>query len=309
MIRDMILAAMVGSLIVSIGCGEGAVDLGDFSYQPKIVINGFLLAEHPVTDLRIQRNFPVSGDIDKSDQYLTDAVVTLTHVDLGLSYPLLNNGDDEINYFFYPGAQRVGYGQTYRLDVTAVIDGDTLRASSTTTVPDSGFRIRRDSSNLGAMHYIERDSVTHDIRYFSVAFERSPGTQFYAISMSARDPRPATFIYSPENPFVGSDVDSTDVLENIGSLRTTAQWLQDTPLGTGVSKTNIFWFFLNFYGEYDLYVYAGDRNFKDFMQTYDQVQDIDGNFYEPVFHIEGDGIGVFASAVVDTASFTVLQRP
>jgi hypothetical protein len=298
-----------GLPVVAAGCGEGTINLDDFSYRPQIVINGFLLAGHPVTDIRIQRNFPVSGDIDKSDQYLTDAAVTLTHVDLGLSYPLLNNGDDEINYFFYPGALRVGYGQTYRLDVTAVIDGDTLHAVSTTTVPEAGFGILPDSSSLGAMYYLERDSVTRDLRYFSVAFDRSPGTQFYAISMKARYARPSTFIYSPENPFVGPEVDSVDVLENLGSLRTTTQWIQDAPIEPGVSRSNIFWFFLHFYGEYDLFVYAGDQNFKDFIQTYDQVQDIDGNFYEPVFHIDGDGIGVFASAVVDTASFTILKRP
>ena len=38
-----------------------------------------------------------------------------------------------------------------------------------------------------------------------------------------------------------------------------------------------------------------------------EVQEIDGNFHEPVFHIDGDGIGVFGSAVTDTVYFSVTQ--
>jgi hypothetical protein len=55
-------------------------------------------------------------------------------------------------------------------------------------------------------------------------------------------------------------------------------------------------------------VYAFDKNYKDFLITHDQVQEIDGNFHEPEFHFEGDGIGVFGSAIADTVQITVLRR-
>ena len=34
---------------------------------------------------------------------------------------------------------------------------------------------------------------------------------------------------------------------------------------------------------------------------------MDGNFHEPKLHIEGDGIGVFATAVTDTTYFLVIK--
>ena len=40
----------------------------------------------------------------------------------------------------------------------------------------------------------------------------------------------------------------------------------------------------------------------------DQVKEIDGNYHEPAFHFEGDGIGVFGSAIADTAYFWILRE-
>jgi hypothetical protein len=43
-----------------------------------------------------------------------------------------------------------------------------------------------------------------------------------------------------------------------------------------------------------------DKNYREFLQTYNDVQEEDGNFHEAKFNIEGDGIGVFGSVVTDT---------
>ena len=70
----------------------------------------------------------------------------------------------------------------------------------------------------------------------------------------------------------------------------------------------IFWFDLWFYGSYEVIVYAADKNFIDFLRTFDEVQADDGNFNEPAFNIEGDGIGVFGSAIADTVRIVVLRE-
>lgn len=51
---------------------------------------------------------------------------------------------------------------------------------------------------------------------------------------------------------------------------------------------------------------TGSRFSSDF--TFDEVQEDDGNFHEPLFDIEGDGIGVFGSVVADSIKVEVLQR-
>ena len=63
-----------------------------------------------------------------------------------------------------------------------------------------------------------------------------------------------------------------------------------------------FWF----YTEYRLTTMACDVNYKEFLQTYNDVQEEDGNFHEAKFNIEGDGIGVFGSVVLDTVTVNVI---
>lgn len=62
-----------------------------------------------------------------------------------------------------------------------------------------------------------------------------------------------------------------------------------------------------FYGKYTVVAYAGDTNFKDYVMTAPSVQEADGNFHEPILIFKGNGIGVFASAIADTATFTVTR--
>ena len=63
-----------------------------------------------------------------------------------------------------------------------------------------------------------------------------------------------------------------------------------------------------FYANYRVIVYGGDKNFKDYFITAGRVQQFDGNFIEPEFHLTGDGIGVFGSAVRDTVTFSIIPR-
>ena len=62
-----------------------------------------------------------------------------------------------------------------------------------------------------------------------------------------------------------------------------------------------------FYSSYTIIAYAGDSNFKNYFMTAPAVQEFDGNFHEPIQIFQGDGIGVFASAIRDTIKFTLVK--
>ncbi len=62
-----------------------------------------------------------------------------------------------------------------------------------------------------------------------------------------------------------------------------------------------------FYGTYTVVAYTCDQNFKDFLLTAPNVQEVDGNFHEPVETFQGDSIGVFGSATTDTLRFTLTK--
>ena len=279
-------------------CGEGVVNIDEQAFQPKIVIQGTLLPGHKVTKIKISRNFPLNTNINNDEIIIKDAQATIFDK-LGTAYNLTFNFNTR--YYEYIGTDLViEYGESYTLEVTATIDGRELFAKSTTTVPEAGFEILESKSVLDSMVYRERDA-NGELKSFEITFERSAGTDFYALSLTALDADAAAFIY--DNPF-GEE----DVLDDFDDFKFTYSWIQDTPKEAGESSLEIFWFFTWFYGDYQAIVYAADRNFKDFLQTHNEVQEIDGNFHEPAFHIEGDGIGVFGSAIADTVYFKMLKE-
>ena len=70
---------------------------------------------------------------------------------------------------------------------------------------------------------------------------------------------------------------------------------------------DINWLDTWFYGNYRVVMYAGDRNFKDYFITINQLQEMDGNYHEPKMYFEGDGIGIFGSFIADTVTFNLVK--
>ncbi len=116
-------------------------------------------------------------------------------------------------------------------------------------------------------------------------------------------PSKSTFIEG--NPY-GIKKDDLDN-EILDRLKYEFKWAQAISDSAMIHKMEIPWIDTWFYGRYRAIFYAGDKNFKDYFLTHNRVQDIDGNLYEPKFYFEGDGIGVFGSAIADTVYFEVLK--
>jgi hypothetical protein len=288
---------LIPALMLLLACGKGSVSITEATYQPKIVIQGTLIPGQ-VPQIKVRRNFPLNVVIDPAKIAIPDANLTITD-DKGARHELRYNPQNKS----YEAPQlNVEYVRTYTLNVDANIDGRALHASSTTTVPNAGFKILEEKSRLGRMVYRQRD-VQGNLVNFDVVFERSPGTGYYFVSLVALDADTSKFIY--DNPF--RELTAEEVLADFEEYKYLYYWLQDRPLTAGVSNTEILSLYIFFYSKYRVIIYAADRNFRDFQTTHERLQGIDGNYHEPVFHIDGDGIGVFGSAVVDTAYFEVLR--
>ncbi len=291
------LMGLASLAIIINACGEGTVNITDVSFQPKIVIQGVLVPEQ-LARVKLFRNFPLNATVTEREIILRDAQALIRDA-AGQPHDLSFNPQ---NNSYEAESLIVEYGQTYTLEVRATIDSEALFATSTTSVPQPGFQILEDKSLLGSMPYRQRD-LNGEIINFEITFDRSPGTTYYAASYTALAADTATFIY--ENPF--GDVTTDDLIKDFNDFKYTFDWIQDTPTVPGESTIEVFSFFTWFYGDYRAVLYAADRNYRDFLSTFNQVQEIDGNFHEPAFHIEGEGIGVFGSAVVDTAFFRIIR--
>jgi len=290
--------------LILLSCGKTSVTIDERTYKPKIVIIAYLYPEKPISNIQITRNFPVGTTIDKSNITLSGANVVLTDIGSSAAYELTYN-PVTFAFEYTKDDLEIDYGHSYRLDVSATIDGSDLMASSTTTVPDAGLEIDRENSVFGDLFYRETDESGKLITP-QVAYKQSNNSDFFLLSVSALDASIETFIY--ENPF-GFDI--KDALEDeakIENFQYSARWTSPENQNGGLSIIEISWFQLWFYSPYRLVLYAGDANFYHFFATHRSVQSVDGNLHEPLFHIDGDGIGVFGSAVIDTLSLNILKK-
>ena len=284
-------------LSLLMACGQGSLSITEASYQPKIAIQSVLVPGQ-IARVKVGRNFPLNVVFDPSTIAITDAGVIIAD-EAGARFPLAYNAQTES----YEAPQlNVAYGKTYKLEVAANVNGQALQASATTTVPNAGLNILEESSRLGSMVYRQRDAQGNLIN-FNLVFERSPGTSYYVVSIVSLDADTSRFIY--DNPF--RELTAEEVQTDFEEYKYLYFWVQDKPLTPGVSSAEIASLYTFFYGKYRVILYAADRNIRDFQTTHELLQGIDGNYHEPAFHIDGEGIGVFGSAVVDTAYFEILR--
>lgn len=290
--------------LIVIGCEQPTVELNDDNYEPKIVMEGYLFPGQPVQNIKITRNIPLNTTIDRSALILDDADVRLTDLSADKTYTL--TFDDSAKAYAYRGGDLIiEHGKSYRLAVNASFAGNDLWAASTTTVPQAGFQIIEEGCTDSIAYYAV-DGFGH-IQKPQVQFQRSPGTDFYMFSIVAVDAVVDDFIYPPANPYVKSDWDEDDVKENFYDLRYSDDGLINTPLDGGSMNYGIEWMHIMFYGRHRIIAYAGDINMRNYILTYKRVMEMDGNLHEPRFNIDGDGIGVFGSAIADTVYFDVLK--
>ncbi len=279
-------------------CGDPTVDVNG-RYEPKIVIDAILMPGRPVQNIRLHRNLPLRSK--ETAAALSGAAVLLTDETSAISRALVY---DSLSQSFHDSTWTIFPARTYRLDVDAVIDGKSLSASSRTTTPAHGFALG--SPTFDSLAYDTRDADGKAVK-IGIPYSRTVGIGDYVFSFRAMDADPQTFIYSPDNPF--ADVDSEDVAKDLDDYARNVDMVINAPKDSGSSVFHVELFHTWFYGRYQVIGYAVDRNFKDFVTTHNDVLEEDGNYHEPVFHIDGDGIGVFGSAIADTAFFKVLKRP
>ena len=300
MIKNFLFSSLALTLA---GCGSPTIEIDESQYEPKIVLNGLIYPGQAVRNIKVDRNFPLGQPILKDQIALSQAQVRLTDIEADMEYDLEFNSTYE-SYEYDNNDLQIVYGKSYRLDVTATVDGKSLQASSTTTVPEQGLEIDVLNSILGDMYYRQKNT-NGDLVEPMVLFNQSQQAWFYSLSTTALDTGLVNFITS--NPF---GVDINKVIKEGGSVEDfmfRSRWKRPDNENQDQASFDLSWFSFWFYGTYRMILYAGDRNFYHYYATHKNVMGMDGNLHEPIFDIEGEGIGFFGSAITDTAYINVLK--
>lgn len=282
-----------------LSCGEGTVEIGENTYQPKIVVEGYLVPGKYVEGIRITKNFPINSKPNPMSILITDALVKIIDLQTSREYNLKYNPQ---KFSYESNELMIDYDKSYKLIVEANFDGEKLKTTGITHTPKYGFKIIREESILDSLRYREMDDNSN-LKKFKIAFKPSEGTGFYIFSLAAQNASENTFIF--DNPYF--DIKIEDLKKNFDYYRYRALWIEN--INSSVDKINyeIEWFNIWFYGNYRLIVYAGDENFRLFTLTYRNIQEQDGNFHEPRLNLTDDGIGIFGSYIADTVYIKVLK--
>ncbi len=294
----LIIALSLSSLI---SCGESVIEIGQNTYEPKIVIEAYLEVGKNSAQIRVTRNFPLNTEINPAKVFIADALVSIFDPLEGREFKLVYNNKSMI-YQTKFGEFNVGYNKNYKLSVKANVDGKSLEASAITTTPQKGFTILKSESIIDSLTYREKD-LNGEVKNFKIVFTPSPGTSFYALSIVALEATENNFIY--ENPFFEVKRENLKPDKDLPNYKYQLAWLQNINSAGQKIDYKINWLDTWFYSKYRLIVYAADDNYRKFLLTHKSVQEFDGNFHEPKMNVVGDGIGVFASYIADTLYFKV----
>jgi hypothetical protein len=288
-LRKVILISILPLLFVR--CGDPDVDITGVKYEEKIAVEAYLFATESVKNIKIMRNVPLGSSLDVSTLYLTPTANSVTVTINGTALQF----DPGTKTYFNNGII-VKYGNTYKLYVSAVIDGKQLNTQSTTTVPQQGFKLLN-NFNMGNIKYLQDQII--------LKFNPSPGCNVYMFTYLPVSASVTNFIYN--NPYF-TNISSNDVSNNIYDYMNQYDILTDLNSVTNNEYSyKVENFKMWFYGQYTITAYAGDKNFRDYVLSAPNVKEIDGNFHEPVLDLQGDGIGVFASAVKNTLIFSLVK--
>ncbi len=276
--KKNIYALIVLTLLI-LSCGDPSVDIDNYGYEAKIVVEAFLFPGERIEHIRIMKNFEIGQEVDTLSLFLTPSE---NAVSASINGVALDFNSNEKTY--YSDLLEIEFGETYELKISAQYNGQTLTAEASTTVPQKGFNITKDS--LGTFYYGFGNPVPQ------VEFNTSPGSDFYVFSIIADSASLENFIY--DNYFI-PDLDTSDVEESFNSFKHQAKFVANIDSYSSQNFSfNIEIYDSWFYSSYRVIGYAGDENFRNFTFTAKNVKEFDGNFHEPILIFDDDGIGVFA---------------
>lgn len=331
-----LLALTVISVLQS--CGEPTLDFVQ-NNELYLVINGFISPNRKVEGIYISRALAIEEVFSQFEIYIQDANVEIQELDADGSIvtkqilisrkkvhtdtleiketlidefgnPVLDENGKEVlvdktifdvtvrwEYFDPTNSFQIKYNTSYKLD--AAYEG--VNASSTTTVPDSGFKL------LGTVQ--GKNEFVYGIENPILAWESSENHKakgYYTITIKPKKYSKSNFIY---NNIFSAFNDTTKLNEK--------EWIDFADFMRGQSYTiefddgsvvnhQLIWFNFWFYTNYEIVVHACDKNFYDhaLMLTIGN-QEPDGNFVEGLNHVEGKGFGVFAGVVSDTLELRI----
>lgn len=245
LIRYSLLAALGLFLF---GCADPVPD----DYVEEIVVQGFVIADQPLTNVRVFRTLPIKDTFTFAKAMIKDAVVNVT--ENGVPVPM-EFVDDSLggHYRAVDTSFRAKHNTTYDLQVIA--RGRTLTATAQTRGAFDWVKPPVDTLN-----YPGRANETKIYDSLNISWQGQAGTERYIVAMECLDTLGyGTYLTPPTTDTNRRLRDPEDEFDD-GTLIANER----TRFGfTIVSNTPVVWFAFKWFGMHRLHIYTGDEAFQE----------------------------------------------
>lgn len=284
------LLAVLGLLVF--GCADPVPD----DYVEEIVVQGFVIADQPLSNVRVFRTLPIKDTFTFAKAMIKDAVVNVT--ENGVPIPM-EFVDDSLggHYRAVDTSYRAKHNAVYGLQVVA--RGRTLTATAQTRGQFDWVKPPVDT-----LYYPGRAKETEIYDSLNISWQGQAGTERYIIAMECLDTTGYGVYLSPPTSDTNRRLrDPEDEFDN-GTLIANER----TRFGfTIVSNSPVVWFAFKWFGRHRLHVYTGDEAFQEWHSMVGFGRR--SNYDYRLGNIVG-GLGVWAGASQITSDlFLVKDQP
>ena len=279
---------IVLSLIAVLGFTTACEDpIPDDAYVEELVVEGFAIAERPLTGIRIYRTLSINDTFDLNKAMIRDANVVIT--ENGTRVPV-HYVPDSLGgrYEAIDTSYRVKHNSTYEITVNAI--GKTATATATTLDKFEWIAPPKDT-----MQYPGEARETERFDSLRVSWEGQPGVFIYVLGIECLDTTGYGEYLVPPTADTNRRIRKEEFDDNLLVGR------ERTRYGLAVvANSDIVWRVFKWFGPHKLRVYAGDRAYQEWFQ---QVGFGGRSTYDyRLGNVEG-ALGVFAGASELTGDF------
>lgn len=251
-------------------------------YEPQNFIEAILIVDEPITDIIVMKTQPVTQKFDYAASLIRDAEVKITGD--GKTFDLIIDAQGEKGYYSADNTYLVKPNTKYDLEVK-LKDGSVITGTTTTPGRVAWVTPTKDTIQypIDTLKYPDRERI---------AWTKVEDVNFYSIAVICKDTlNYGKYLNPPSNEM---------------NRRVYNPWAEDERYYEISSwafiantETSVVWNVFKWFGIHDVYVYAPDWNFLQWM-----VQHFTSGTYNDLLStVKGDGIGVFGSASRVKAEF------
>jgi hypothetical protein len=269
--------SVLATIIVLCGCENPVPD----DYIEEFVVEGFVIAGQPLTNVRVYRTLPLQDTFFMRNATIPDAEVIIT--ENGTPVPVVFEQDTNGGFFrAQDTSYRCAFNATYSIEVR--ISTNVLTATATTFPAFTWTRPPVDT-----FVYPGRNNETTPNDSLSISWQPTPGMDLYIIGVECLDTIGYGAYVTPANADTNRRIREEDLFDQGSRIAT-----ERTRFGFALTNGSpVVWLAYKWYGKHRLTVYAGDKAFRDWYRLVGGGRR--SSFDYRLSNVRG-GIGVFAGA-------------